>query len=357
MSRDAGPSLQLIPFEIGGLRGAFDLSAVMRIDRIDQLEIRSQADHAGAIGCLADASKTPVYSLSARLGSKNRTPGPSNRILVLEGAQGTVGWLVDRVLRAVEIAVERVQPLPWLLGSYAAKHYQGVAVSEQDEALLVVSPSMLRTRPNPPTEELPFSDPSAGLGPATAGRGASEISTEHSFYPSATALLPHREGSSQKARANAGNAAAHRMLLFSTAFTRASPARRAVGLSARQVLEVLEHPPIVPIASAPGFIAGITVWRGKPLAVLHLDRYLGWSAEALRAEPRMIVTRFGSGEPVGLSAGVDVRGQALPVAHKAVVDPSGAPPERIHGSFAVGATTIIIPNLSDLANAVSAGPF
>lgn len=65
------------------------------------------------------------------------------------------------------------------------------------------------------------------------------------------------------------------------------------------ILEVMRMLPIEPLADAPGFVRGLAVIRGGPVAVLDLGRLLG---EA-KTTPARIVTARAGGRILGLAVG------------------------------------------------------
>ncbi|MCP4693838.1 MAG: chemotaxis protein CheW [Desulfobacterales bacterium] len=75
-------------------------------------------------------------------------------------------------------------------------------------------------------------------------------------------------------------------------------------IGSSQVEEILDETPLLPVPMAPGYLDGITLWRGKVLPVLTLEKRLGFQPAAPRGDRRMLVLRavhLGSGGPRGLT--------------------------------------------------------
>lgn len=69
--------------------------------------------------------------------------------------------------------------------------------------------------------------------------------------------------------------------------------RRACGLSLEHVVETMRPLPLEPLATAPAFVAGLSIVRGEPVPVLDLRRLLG-SAPSSEPAKRLVTLRFGS---------------------------------------------------------------
>lgn len=68
--------------------------------------------------------------------------------------------------------------------------------------------------------------------------------------------------------------------------------RRTCGLSLEYVAETMRPLPLEPLATAPGFVAGLSIVRGQPIPVLDL-RYLLGSASAPERARRLVTLRIG----------------------------------------------------------------
>lgn len=67
--------------------------------------------------------------------------------------------------------------------------------------------------------------------------------------------------------------------------------RRACGLALEHVVEIMRPLPFEPLATAPSFVAGVTIVRGEPIPVIDLRRLLGSAAASAR---RLVTLRLES---------------------------------------------------------------
>jgi len=117
-----------------------DIIAVMRAERM-----RAPAACEGGIGVVTvGGERASVHSLAATVGGSSCDSGLAGRdrhIVVLRGATGPVGWLVDRVSRSRFPEHTRVLPLPALVGAQARRWFAGVlSTGERTMLLLSLTP-------------------------------------------------------------------------------------------------------------------------------------------------------------------------------------------------------------------------
>jgi purine-binding chemotaxis protein CheW len=69
--------------------------------------------------------------------------------------------------------------------------------------------------------------------------------------------------------------------------------RRACGFSLEHVVETMRPLPLEPLATAPPFVAGLSIVRGEPIPVLDLRRLLGGASAPADAK-RLVTLRIDS---------------------------------------------------------------
>ena len=79
----------------------------------------------------------PVIDLRARLGLERKAADGTTRIIVVEMAQGVIGFVVDRVREVLRIDRSTVEPAPELATSVDAGYVRGVAKLE-DRLLILL---------------------------------------------------------------------------------------------------------------------------------------------------------------------------------------------------------------------------
>ena len=243
---------------------AADIVAVMRAERM-----RTPAACEGGIGVVTvGGERASVHSLGATVGTSpapdDRSAGRDRHIVVLRGAAGLVGWLVDRVSRSRLPEGTRVLPLPALVGARALRWFAGVlSTGERTMLLLSLSP--------PGPQE---------TATGTAADRAPLPGTDRSMPPETGAPLVVAFGSD--------------------ALPSCGAARYAV--SARRVAGVESglHVARVPGSELP--VIGVSVWRGEVLPVLDFRQS---GADPERIDRRVLIVRCG-GSLAGTSVAIPV---------------------------------------------------
>ena len=82
--------------------------------------------------------------------------------------------------------------------------------------------------------------------------------------------------------------------------------RETYGLDARSVLEVAPYPVCTPLAHAPNWVVGLSIWHGNTIPVIDLSSLLEAAPAPVLLSTRLIVvdyvTRKGLTQPLGLVA-------------------------------------------------------
>jgi purine-binding chemotaxis protein CheW len=314
---DAGTGLRVIRCGAGGEACCVDLAAIRGIERGDRL--REGAPPDGGCGWLAGGggAEVPVYRLASLLG--RTTANAAGPILVLALEAEPWALQVDTVSRVLHLPAANRRPLPARLGSAAGAIFQGL-VEVGEELLLHLRPERLRAADadgHPPT---PHTDAAAAPGP------------------------PRRQPASSAAPRRSGQ-----LVLFSAG--RPAPGEHPIlyGLSATQVPEILQMPPILAVPRAPAPWLGLVSWRGQPLPVLDLPARLGLAA-APDVRRRLLVARGATGT-IGILVEPGVRmapAASLRVADRPSHRSSPLDPTAVRGIAELAEETLVIPDLDNL---------
>lgn len=233
---------------------ADDIVAVMRAERM-----RAPAACEAGIGVVTVGSeRASVYPLSTTVGLSGAEENHNNtrrdrHIVVLRGAHGLTGWLVDRVSRSRLPAPTRILPLPTLVGARARQWFAGV-LSTADRAVLLLSLS------------------SAGNCDPTC---VADTQNSVAHTRSASVSPPTTDGPL--------------VVTFSTdALPRCGVARYAI--SARRVAGVESGLEVVAVPGSESPVIGVSVWRGEVLPVLDVRSGAAHPAVDRR---RLLIVRCG----------------------------------------------------------------
>ncbi len=262
----------ILPCRLAGRIFGLDLAAVRTIQGCERLQINPVGE--SPTGWLLGDDELAVYDLGAELGLAHRAVG--GRVVVMDFHGTRQGLLTDRVLQAVAIEPDDVEPLPPLVGSASRRLVSGVAMSGEEPMILLRTDGILDAE-DPPEPSGSQSEPRA-------------------------------------TRAEPGSATGdERLMVFTTSRGRTVERKYRFGLSLRQVVEITELGSLYPIPRAPGHIRGLVAWREQPLVVFDLDRRLGLSGPYLGREERLLVARTAGGHLLGLPTSPQIQIRSLPI--------------------------------------------
>lgn len=249
----------------------------------------------------------------------------SERVLHLHTPAGRVSLGVERVSQPFDTS-ERI-PLSALAGSEPARHFEAMAeVNGQWYLVLDVRP---------------FTGGSAHAAEETAAEKPSGAPEETPASRARTRL--------------ARRAALGHLVVFSAETSRSEPHPLAYALSAAQVVEVTFVPDIAPMPLAPPHVRGLCDWRGRPLLVVDLPARLMTDRRRTTDPQRLIVCRRGSSRDLfGVLAASDIQMVRLPIAHAPTVRDFPLDLRCTRTVVDVGETTLVLPDLSRLADATAA---
>lgn len=129
--------LQLVTFEVGGEQFGVDTLAVQEINRMMTITHVPQtpADVDGVINLRGRI--VPVVDLRVRLGLQRTAHSRDSRIVVVEVADRTVGFIVDKVHEVMRIDGSVVEPAPQMVAGVASQYIDGVCKLEDRLIILL----------------------------------------------------------------------------------------------------------------------------------------------------------------------------------------------------------------------------
>jgi chemotaxis signal transduction protein len=284
------------------LRGAH----VCQIARVEEMTRAPGAD--GRVGTLDVAGRPiPVFSLGQVLGQCGTPTAPlRGHIAVTCAANGTVGWLVDRLVRARSTELSLV-PLPPVVGTVAATWFE--ALVRQDDALMLL------------------------VAPQHLGRGQASPAASIAAAPMPRAAAP------------TGGRAARLVAIFSTpALPHAEVFRFA--LSARQIVAVVQPFPSIAVPGSVRHVRGVGLWRDA--AVTLIDFRAADAAAVAGSRTRWMVVQCSArlgGACVAFPIDTDI------TLHRAGADDRQVPgscPAFASGLFDVGGETVALIDIDAL---------
>lgn len=297
--------------EYGVLRQ--DVQSVQLGTRVKVVAADDVAD--GRIGVLRTTEgELPVYRLSDKLAMDADFPIEIQRVLVLRSPHGLWCLLVDRVSQAEVISAENVTPLPRI----ARAAYVDSVYANENDVLLLLDAKRLH----------PLSEDDIDV----------EIAEEEAIAPIS---VPIAENTRQRGH----------LLLFKLIGLNGQTDKLVVGLTPKQVDEVLRSADVQAVPAAPSYLHGVTNWRGKLIPVIDLAARLGLNAE--RSEPkrqdRLVIAHGGRHAVVGFYAKSDVDIVTLPAAHTPTDVPDEVDGRMVRGAALYrGGQTVLVPEFRRL---------
>jgi purine-binding chemotaxis protein CheW len=135
--------LLLVSFWVCGSLFALDAGVVQEVIRVAAPTrlFRAPEDVVGVINLRGRI--VTVLDLANRLGLGRHTPGPENRVFILENRREHVGLLVDRVADVVEVARTALKPSPANVAGEQGRFFNGVFHSGEHLITLLDSARVL----------------------------------------------------------------------------------------------------------------------------------------------------------------------------------------------------------------------
>ena len=249
---------------------------------------------------LVDFLNEPVVSKMAQ-----------QRLLILHSREGLWCLLVDSVSQADFLPASAIRPLPKVTNISFA---DTVFVAD-DTIMLILSPDKIN--PNRPALDQPA-------------------------LPKAPPIRPVQP---------TANTDGH-LVLFQLPGTAQDDTLFAVGLTPKQINEVLRNVTLQSVPAATNSLKGVITWRGQLVPVMDLGQRLGLvdSAEQEFKKQDRIVIAHGvdSDQLLAFYADASVDVLHLPAPHKPSSNTAKIEPNLIHGAAEYAGQTVIIPHIANI---------
>ncbi|MBL4697255.1 MAG: chemotaxis protein CheW [Phycisphaerales bacterium] len=136
LSEQSGEQLQLVSFTVGEELFAVNILSVQEINRMMSLTKVPQSSD-GIEGVINLRGRIiPVLNLRSQFGIPAAEINEDSRIIVVDVAGSTVGFIVDSVQRVLLIDNSIIEPTPLMSTSIDSSYVRGVA--KLDEELLIL---------------------------------------------------------------------------------------------------------------------------------------------------------------------------------------------------------------------------
>jgi chemotaxis signal transduction protein len=288
----------------------------------------------------ASTEQIPVYSLLQILEAPDvhGPRGTFQRIVVIKGDEPW-GLLVDRVSQATLINEAQRAPLPPPLINPLAPYFSGI-VLQRERVHLLLAPENL----NPATVAAYYAGDTPGPSPMR----------QPSSITSGSPKLPSGIERSSPAYDGANGRERRQLIVFSVADPHVMEQPVSLGLSVKQIPEILNPPPITPVPGSPRFILGVIHWRGRPVPVIDLARRLALTqgpGMAIDTRSRLVVARAAGGF-IAFHIRPRVRVLHLPLPNQPAPTSLSLDPTLVRGTFDVSSEaageTLVIPALAPM---------
>lgn len=297
--------LHYIRCEARGVMYALEMGRVRSVERAARLELEAGAR--GLVGWLPTAvERIPIYSLAERLGHGAEPITGMQRVVVLHDPVRSWGLLVDQVMQVATMGWGQVVPLPLSMKNGRSRFFQGVIRHEEQTVLLLL-----------PEELHPDAAPPAPAAEAAAPRVRRQLDELDLSRP-------------------------RHLVIFSLPGFATNGRPISFGLSSKQVVEVLDVPPLLPLLHQSPYTVGLVQWRKQTVPVVRLTKEEVVENGRLRL---MIIRVPETKELVGLLAKSDMRMVELPVAHRPSERELPLPPLFVAGCVELARETLVVPNM------------
>lgn len=318
----------VIRCRIGDEAYCFEMSSVVSVRQAITLLRPSLGTPGEPIGSVAvrGFSDVPVCSLSEVLGHPRAVFDVRHQhIVVLQTGHRVQGFLVDSVSRVFAVPADHIRPCPELLNHPARKLFKSAILLRDEHQVaaihLLISPERLLQEASDPTShnasapaDVPgFAINNSDRGVIGAARTVGQI-----------VLFPIRE------------------TLF-------DGCELLCGLSATQVVEVLDAQPITHVPFAPMAVAGFVTWRERAVPVLRLGERLGIPGE--NEQSRTVIVRHGD-DLLAIMISSHWKRRRVPLPHQSCSPPIEFDTTAILGTFRHESELVVVPNLARLTQPV-----
>lgn len=323
-SADKGAN-QVIPIRAGGATFALNVTSVGALHRLEELE--ANPNGTDPMGWVKFAKhRIPVSDLNVMLGGR-WTPSEGRRIAIIHAKGQATAFLIDSVGTPMILEAKERFPLPIALRRQGHELFSGVAVHDDEPMLLLSAEAILRAAASPagnPARSTPTARPS--FAPPLHSMQSPALGTQPGVY-----------------------ATTRQLVTFGVPSVLNRPFR--LGLSSRQVPELVAPPEIVSVPGTPPYVRGLTSWRQQPVVVVDLGVGMGLASEPGDDIPRLLIARMSRQQALlGIPVNRDVETLQLGGDVGACKLPEDMNQATARGFFQVGGYPVMIPNIDQVVD-------
>lgn len=130
--------IQLLVFEVGNREFAIDAESANGILRAKKFTIQKLPGNDQRIDGMINLRGKIIYlfNLCSKLDIPHREISPESKIVLVQVAEGSVGFIVDEVNDIVRFDSDEIEPAPFFVSAKDAQYIRGVG--KIDERLLVI---------------------------------------------------------------------------------------------------------------------------------------------------------------------------------------------------------------------------
>ncbi len=253
----------------------------------------------------------PVLRLADFIDATSDVPIAQQRLMVLRSSWGLWCLLVDEVSQAQYVKADAIRKLP----SVAKVNIATTVYSDSEKLLLMLESDHMH--------------PNASVSAEIESPDESTLNLEN--------IKSTKQG---------------HLVIFNMPGPDAESERFAVGLTPKQIDQVLRNPQIKPIPTTPNYLIGVVNWHSRLVPVLDLGQRFGLhqSGEARFDKHDRVVIMHGlnADQMVGFYANPAVNILTLPAPHSELPD-VGIDGNLIYGAARFNGQKVLIPHIENLA--------
>ncbi len=304
--------VEIMRFSVGSQHFGILRDKVQSVQHANRVRLLSAENEPFEAVLRTSEGELPVLRLADFMGDASAMALADQRLMILRSAWGLWCLLVDSVTQTEEVAASKIKPLPMIArNGLAADVY-----TDGEDVLLMLSPDNIH--PN-----------------ALVSAEVEEVTK------------PPIDWIDTKP-ADKSN-----LVLFQMPGTGDSGATYAVGLTPKQINEVLRSATLKPVPTGPDYLAGVMTWRGQLVPVMNLGKRLGLTSgehgEPAKTDRIVIAHGIEPDKLIAFYADPSVDILRLPAPHRPIIEVDKIDQSLMHGAAEYAGQTVIIPHVSNLA--------
>lgn len=253
----------------------------------------------------------PVLRLADFIGKSSIIPIEQQRVLILRGQWGLWCLLIDTISQVTFVPASKIRPLPGV--THIA--FADSVFIEGKTVILILSPDKIN--PNRVIETAP---------PLRVAPPIQPIPTESTVKG--------------------------QLVLFQLPGTEEGDSQFSVGLTPKQINEVLRNTTLQTVPSTTTFLKGMITWRGRLVPVMDLGERLGLGTsdkQEFKKQDRIVIAHGkDSSQLLAFYSDSTIDVLHLPAPHKPSANTTKIEKALMHGAADYAGQTVIIPHIANI---------